>query len=269
MQNKYNLSDIKDYIFGNKSKEAKKDFEKDLFKEETLSERTFNESMRQHAIEQHNLTTIKELRKSMRFIPKKVETGTIIQMPTEKRKNRKKLVWLSAAASILLLVVAIFLFNQRTLTPNQRIASQFGIIEDEMLLDRIGDFGLGDSEDKVLLELLKTGMTAYKYEEYNQAKDLLTQYTNAKTLEDYYRKYVDLYLAQIEIKQNNPQKAIDLLVPLSNKGEETFKDAVKWSLGLAYLNLDNKKQAINFFNQIGDSSEFNSKVKQILSELNE
>ena len=33
--------------------------------------------------------------------------------------------------------------------------------------------------------------------------------TNEKPLEDYYRKYVDLYLAQIEIKQNNPQKAID------------------------------------------------------------
>lgn len=170
--------------------------------------------------------------------------------------NTSKWLFRSAAASLLLLMVAFPLY---WLQDEQRLARLFN--ENFVPYQALGGATRGESNDGFVLP---EAFEAYYEKDYSQAIELFRQ---ASTQED--RPYVWLYLGNAYLSNKQPEEAADALQQVLTYADIDRKTELRthWDLGLAYLKLNNKEAATRHFEILEDTEDYGSRAKKILKSI--
>ncbi len=245
-----NLPDnlIDDFIMGLLNKEEDKQFRQGLQKDNKLAERV---KIRRDVINGIEAFGRKDLKNQLKVIHKEV-----IGQKASPAKRRSLLPYLAAAASILILVMAVaYLMNQGGVPNSQELyASYF------KPYDISGAQRSEGNEQLIQLEKL------YANQKYAEALPLLEIQLNADET-----KSSDLLLAAgiSNLELNQSEKALSYFNRITAKGDFNFEDEVRWYSALAYLKQDDITKAKELLEILsGDASADHSKeAKRLLDQL--
>jgi hypothetical protein len=172
--------------------------------------------------------------------------------------------YIGIAASILLVIGAFYLMAPTGANTDNLYASYFmppqeDISEDlEMLIE-----GEGFATNKEELLEVKEGLKAYVKKDYNKAISVF----NACLQKDYKSfnqnelRYL-LAISQMAVEQ--PHGAIKNLTALNKIEGFDKKGGVKWYLALAYLSVDDRIKAKEYFEQVKDTEQFGPAATDLL-----
>jgi len=172
---------------------------------------------------------------------------------------------LAMAASVALLVVAMVFFSQSDTNTNLLAQQHFEVYPDQ-LTARLEASG-AVSGNEVLAPILQEAMTAYKNGDLAGAKQQLEAAKAKTSKRDYLTILIDFYLAQIALSEQQYEKTIDLLSPLSNEMGLPIESAVNWYLALAHLGKSEKEAALNLLKKIPGNDAFSAKAQSLMEQL--
>jgi len=181
-----------------------------------------------------------------------------IENQLESTKPVKKSYWkpLSIAASILLLFSASwFLYN--SISPKS--AEELYAANYEVYPNTVYTITRGDSQDD---SLERQAFEAYEQNDLTSAIELFEE-LNAKSGLD----YVEFYLGQVYMANNNVEKALDLFEKIITE-ESDFQIEALWYAALCQLKLDKPDKAIPLLKQLVVDGSYKKEIStELLNEL--
>lgn len=224
------------------------DFETQLHQTETLRQRLdayrlIAEGIR-HQGEQEAWQKIRQLE------------AEVAEFESESHPNMTKWLFRGMAAALVLLMVGIPYYWQQDEQVYARLFEQH-----YAPYQALGGPMRG-KQDSVLV--LPAAFEAYYEKRYPQAIDLFKQ---ASAQED--RPYVWLYLGNAYLSNDQPQEATEALqhVLTYPDVDERTRLRAHWDLGLANLKLNQKEEAVRYFEALQDTEDYGPKAKDILKSI--
>lgn len=176
---------------------------------------------------------------------------------SEKNVTPRFKYWMSAAAVILIAVFGIyFMTHKKSIDTNSLYSTHFTMYKNTIEpIIRNGN-----------IETLSPRKKAFAYYELEKYTQALTSFETLIKTDTLHKSIIDFYRANIYLKQNNPKKALSLLLEITDSNAE-WKDQILWYTGLAYLKMDNVNNAKKSFELLERSSYKEEEVSEILKAL--
>jgi hypothetical protein len=160
------------------------------------------------------------------------------QIPAVKSKapvKKASFKWWYAAAAVLLVVFATWVYQSSTITPDKLFARYFH-----------ADPGLPVTMSSTNAYDFYDGMVSYKEGDYSKAIEIWTGLKEKELPTD----TLQYYIGVASINKNDFEAAVQYLLPVAeNKAGEWQKKAV-WYLALAYVKTNNIPEAIKWLQQL-------------------
>lgn len=169
----------------------------------------------------------------------------------ETKQRNARPVWIGGiAASLILLVGAIYIFN----TQNS------STLYDDYY-EPYPNYELTVTRGEEDLSVLQEAYLAYDLEDYKRAERL---FSNALTMEENLPASFFQGMSRMELQKFG--LAVDSFSPvLATEGD--YKEAAMWYAALANLKLERSDLAISILDQLEDSNEYRTQVKRLIKEL--
>lgn len=203
---------------------------------------------------------------SAEFDSRKIEkTSKVVQL--SKRRNLVKR--LSIAASVLILILAGWYFQSDWNPGENYLANYFAPATDELsplVARELDELGFGGT-DPALLQQLENMMKAYVDERnvlffqiYNENRESFSRSP--------FNNEIEFYHAQMLISGGRIEEAELILERLNGLDLVGYQDKIQWNLSLLYLEKGNRREAEELLLGISSDSEYFSRAKSLLQELN-
>lgn len=203
---------------------------------------------------------------SAEFDSRKVEkTSKVVQL--SKRRNLVKR--LSIAASVLILILAGWYFKSDWNPGENYLANYFAPATDELsphVARELDELGFGGT-DPVILQQLQNLMEAYSNERSTVFLQIYDE-NAASFSRSPFSSETEFYHAQMLISEGRIEEAQLILERLNGLDLVGYQDKIQWNLSLLYLEKGNRREAEELLLGISTDSEYFSKAKSLLQELN-
>lgn len=187
------------------------------------------------------------------YFADKPQEGKVVNMLS----SLSSLYWLAASVSLVLLIGGGLYFMNNYISPSNQalFASNFTVYEAPVL------FRSGEKEEAPILQ---NAFIEYNQKAYQKAVDLFV-----KSLQENPRQIVPyFYIGQCKLTLNNPQEAISSFQKVIDHGDNAYVMQAKWYLALAYIDTNNKKQAISLLRELSQQKgSFRERAIHLLSEI--
>lgn len=278
------LEAIDNYLMGNLSSEAAKDFEAQMEQDAVLKKavqqqeeliagmKAFEEKQDFFSMmeeikkekDKSNLTVVKE---SATATISSKETDNIRTLSPSKKKTNRLRPLLAIAATVSLLLVAGLFWMQGSTVDTGALAQQQFDLYPEQITARLEASGAVTGDNEAIQNLLIEGTAAYNQNDLPVAKQKWTAFKDQSNKRGYLQLLTDFYLSQIALSEKNYSHTIQLLEPLSKEQGLPIADAVHWYLALAYLGTEETAKAKTSLQKIAANSKFARKAQTVLGQL--
>ena len=179
-------------------------------------------------------------------------------MTNEKKTIRHNFIKRFSVAATIMLIIGlslVYLLMEKTATTRELFTQYYKPYENITKM-RSGDVG-EDQGFNLAFKFYDKGLYNEALEQFNRLIE--SEPDNAFLL---------FYTAITEIETGNVEQAISKFKKIIELGNDIFSQQSEWYMGLCYLKLDNKEEAVRIFSRIVKAGSYYSpKAKKIISSL--
>ena len=255
------INTIHRYLLNDLSDEEKNEFEARINANEAIKKKVAMEKRFLNLLDlasdvelKNTISSVHGGLKEKGFFAKAIVDKTKI-VDISKRKKASRMLY-AIAAALALVIAAWLVFDNEPFDATGIYASNYS--PEKTLIETFRENGFGSASTE-----FEMGLDQYSEAEFMKAKNLLLTHLSENPDDS----GAQFYIALCEMELNGFDQAVNLLVPLTEK-ESIVKEAAKWYLGLAYLNVGKQEEAKAVFKSLTESkdSEYKQKAIGILQE---
>jgi len=247
---------VERYVLGKMTPEETSAFEHSLQTDAKLSESVQRKRMLLGSIK---LAHEEDLKSKISAIQERTSIDLSQNSEIRPRKFRKLSTALTIAASVLLIILAIWYLIPKS---DQQLARQYFTPYPDVLSQQIeerGFFGSHESET-----YLKAGMSEYNTQDYSSSTSSLASYINEAPLEHPFLQEGSLYLALSYFQVQNYPESTNILLRLDEVPNTDLGNVIDWYLGLSYLAEGKRAEAKIKLTVLSNDDKYSARAEALL-----